>query len=69
MALAMIYPEGQKGKRVVQKNDNFSRQRLSQARSVLRHSQELAESVLRGSDCRTWQPRFASEPSGEVASY
>jgi ParB/Sulfiredoxin domain len=48
MAMAMIYPEGQKGKKVVENLNNFSRARLSQARTVLHHSRALAESVLKG---------------------
>lgn len=50
MALAMIYPEpdkrgrGNKGKAA--ETSDFSQKRLSQARSVLRHSQALAEDVI-----------------------
>ena len=47
MALAMIYPEGRKGKQVVPKQDNFSRQRLSDARSVLRNAPKLADGARR----------------------
>ena len=48
MALAMMYPEGLKGKKVVPLENNFSRTRLSDARSVLRYSVPLAQSVLNG---------------------
>jgi hypothetical protein len=48
MALAMIYPEGQKGKKVVDLVNNFSRARLSQARAVLRYSVPLAQEVMSG---------------------
>lgn len=46
MALAMIYPEphSKKGKETLP----FSKMRLSQARSLLRHSRDLAQSVLKG---------------------
>ncbi len=44
MLLAMMYPEGQKGKKVVYEINNFSRARLSQARTVLRNSSKLATS-------------------------
>jgi hypothetical protein len=40
MAVAMLYPEGQKGKKVVPSGNNFSRTRLSLARTVLRYSQQ-----------------------------
>ena len=50
MALAMIYPDPEKGGRG--KNSKlklpFSLMRLSQARSVLRSSRSLAEAVLKG---------------------
>jgi hypothetical protein len=50
MALAMVYPEPEKGGRG--KNSNlklgFSSQRLSLARTVLRYSVPLAQSVLNG---------------------
>lgn len=48
MAMAMIYPEAAKGGRgkTVQKPESFGRQRLSDARAVLRHSRALAEDVL-----------------------
>jgi ParB-like chromosome segregation protein Spo0J len=56
IALAMIYPEPEKGGRG-KKSDalnsavsaGFSSRRLNAARSVLRHSRDLAESVLKGS--------------------
>ena len=50
IALAMIYPEadkrgrGNKGK--AEETSDFSQKRLSQARSILRHSRALAEDVL-----------------------
>jgi hypothetical protein len=47
MALAMIYPEPHSKKS--KESLPFSKMRLSQARSVLRHSRDLAESVLKGS--------------------
>jgi hypothetical protein len=48
MALAMIYPETfERGRgKTVPKRDGFSKQRLSDARTVLRHSRALAEDVL-----------------------
>lgn len=53
MALAMIYPEPEKGGRgkkseagKVLENSGFSRQLLDQARTILRYSVELAEDVL-----------------------
>lgn len=50
MALAMIYPDPEKGGRGKKANSSetkgFSAARLSQARSVLRHSRALAEDVL-----------------------
>lgn len=53
MALAMIYPEPEKGGRGKrsQNRESLSRtmeNRLSQCRSVLRHSRDLAETVLSG---------------------
>ncbi|MGC1418433.1 MAG: hypothetical protein WA817_24325 [Candidatus Acidiferrum sp.] len=42
VVLAMVYPEGHKGKTVVDLMNKFSRSRLSQARSVLRYSRQLA---------------------------
>ena len=51
IALAMLYPEpekGGRGKKTVLKRDGFSKQRLSDARSILRYSQGLAEDVLAG---------------------
>jgi ParB-like chromosome segregation protein Spo0J len=52
VALAMIYPEPRRGRgnkdealKVLETRD-FSRQRLEQARSVLKHSRALAEDVL-----------------------
>jgi ParB-like chromosome segregation protein Spo0J len=48
MALAMIYPEpakGGRGKKALG-TEGFSQARLSQARSVLRHSRSLAERVM-----------------------
>ena len=47
MALAMIYPEP--GSRKSKETLPFSKMRLSQARTVRRHSLPLAESVLKGS--------------------
>jgi hypothetical protein len=55
MALAMIYPEPEKGgrgkkkERVEETSTLFSAKRLSQARAVLLHSRSLAESVVKGS--------------------
>jgi hypothetical protein len=55
MALAMTYPEPEKGgrgnkkQRVEETSAVFSAKRLAQARSVLRHSRDLAESVAKGS--------------------
>jgi hypothetical protein len=52
MALAMLYPEGERGRgknaaaRKAQETTGFSSERLRQARSVLHHSRALAESVL-----------------------
>jgi hypothetical protein len=52
IALAMIYPEPQRGRgkkdeaRKVLETRSFSRQRLEQARLVLRHSRALAEDVI-----------------------
>jgi hypothetical protein len=49
MALAMIYPEPKRGVHSELRNltgKSFSNARLSQSRSVLRHSQALAESVM-----------------------
>jgi len=45
----MIYPDTSKGGRgkTVQKPDSFSKQRLSDARFVLRHAPDLAEAVLK----------------------
>jgi hypothetical protein len=61
MAYAFVYPEGHRGKKDVQKSDNFSRQRLMQARAVLRHSHKLAEAVLElakhGGDRRSEQAK------------
>jgi hypothetical protein len=57
MATAMIYPEGTPGKKsktsLASKEVGFSAARLSQARTVLRYSQPIAEAVcqLTGS-CR-----------------
>jgi hypothetical protein len=52
MALAMIYPEGVKGGRGKKRNssetEGFSAARLSQARTVLRFSEEVADSVFAG---------------------
>lgn len=53
MALAFIYPEGEKGGRgkLSTKQGEFSKymqNRVSQARSILRHSRKLAEAVLKG---------------------
>ena len=57
MALAMLYPEPEKGGRGKKRqatnslvSSGFSQQRLSQARAVLHYSRELAESVR---DCVT----------------
>ena len=56
MALAMIYPEAEKGgrgkkseSRNLEETSKFSHRRLNQACSVLRHSRDLAESVIKGS--------------------
>jgi hypothetical protein len=56
MALAMIYPDAEKGgrgkkseARNLEETSKFTYRRLNQARSVLRHSRDLAESVLKGS--------------------
>jgi hypothetical protein len=56
MLLAMLYPEpekGGKGKNVAARkaaeSAGFGATRLRQARSVLRHSRPLAESVVKGS--------------------
>jgi hypothetical protein len=55
MALAMIYPEPAKGgrdKKDAAKKDAesspFTYRRVQQARSVLRHSRDLAESAVKG---------------------
>jgi hypothetical protein len=53
MAMAMIYPEPEKGgrgkkKKVEQSSTLFSEKRLQQARTVLHHSRSLAESVIKG---------------------
>jgi hypothetical protein len=53
MALAMIYPEPEKGgrgrkKERVEETTTFSEKRLQQARAVLRHSRALADEVLKG---------------------
>jgi len=53
MVLAMVYPEAERGgarKRGSSKLSllEFSKMRLSQARSVLRHSRELDEHMLKG---------------------
>ena len=55
MALAMIYPEPEKGgrgkkseARNLEETSKFSYRRLNQARSVRRHSLDLAQSVLKG---------------------
>jgi ParB-like chromosome segregation protein Spo0J len=53
MATAMIYPEpekGGRGKETVLKRDGFSKQRLSDARRVLRHRPTLAQQVLNGTE-------------------
>jgi hypothetical protein len=51
MLQAMIYPESEKGGRGKKRTETgqFSKQRLSVARSVLHHSRPLAESVIKGS--------------------
>src|SRR5215831_9170939 len=56
MALAMIYPDAEKGGRGKKsearnssETERFSSARLSQARSILRQSLPLAQAVLRGS--------------------
>ena len=49
MAVAFAYPEpekGGRGKKTVQKLDSFSKQRLSDARQVLRHSRALGLRLL-----------------------
>lgn len=55
MAMAMMYPEAEKGGRGKKSaatnsllNGGFSRQRLDQARSIFRYSPELARAVLDG---------------------
>jgi hypothetical protein len=54
MGFALLYPEAKahRGKRSeagkVLETESFSRARVSQARSVLRHSRELAEAVRDG---------------------
>ena len=54
MALAMIYPEPEKGGKgkhsKALETKGFSSARLSQARAVLRYSLELAEAVSDGVD-------------------
>lgn len=51
MSYAMIYPEprskGGRGKTSVENTEVFSRDRLKQARAVLRHSKTLADGVLK----------------------
>jgi hypothetical protein len=53
MALAMIYPEpGSRTKKDAAKateSGGFSKSRLREARSILRHSRDLADSVIKGS--------------------
>jgi hypothetical protein len=56
MALAMMYPNPEKGgrgknveARKAQVSWGFSAERVRQARSVFRHSQDLAQSVIKGS--------------------
>jgi ParB-like chromosome segregation protein Spo0J len=50
MALAMIYPDTEKGGRGIkgkaEVSSDFSQKRLAQARAVLRHSEALAQGVL-----------------------
>ena len=54
MVLAMIYPEPERGRgkkdegKKVQESCGFSRERVRQARSILRHSPGLAEDVMKG---------------------
>ncbi len=55
MVLARIYPEAEKGGRgkkseakKVQETCRFSHERLDSARAALRHSQALADSVIKG---------------------
>ena len=55
IALAMLYPEPEKGgrgkkdaARNPQENWEFTGERLRQARTILHHSQGLAEDVLAG---------------------
>lgn len=55
MVVAMLYPEREKGGRGKKskagncpETGQFSKQRLSDARTVIKHSRELAESVLKG---------------------
>lgn len=45
MAYAVIYPEGMKGKRSPE-TGQLSKQRISEARAVLRADPQLAEAVL-----------------------
>ena len=55
MALAMLLPDPEKGgrgnKTKALETSGFSRQRLGQARAVLRYSVELAEAVRDGEPC------------------
>jgi hypothetical protein len=53
MATAMRYPDAEKGGKRVKGSSpvtgpEFSKQRLSEARAVLRHSRSQAESVVKG---------------------
>jgi ParB-like chromosome segregation protein Spo0J len=50
MGHALLFPDPEKGKKGVQKLDNFSKQRLSQARAILGHSRALALAVRDGSE-------------------
>jgi hypothetical protein len=54
MALAMMYPDGERGRgknaeaRKAQVSGGFSSERLRQARQVLAHRRSLAEDVIKG---------------------
>ncbi len=52
MAVAKIYPDPEKGGRgkTVRLPDGLSKQRISEARTVLQYAPDLADNVLAGSD-------------------
>jgi ParB-like chromosome segregation protein Spo0J len=50
MGHALLYPEPERGKKRVEKLNNFSRDRLSQARQILSHSRPLALAVRDGTE-------------------